>query len=214
MRQNPTAQEDIWLARIKRLLALAETGQHFTKDPFDRERYDEIAEMARDMMADLGGVPVAQIQGLFHKHQGGYATPSLDIRGAIIRDDRILLVRERSDGRWAMPGGFADIGSSPAENIEREVLEEAGLEVRAERLFAVRHKARHPYPLDPKDFYKLFFLCKQIGDSDPTTGPETSDVGFFPQDDLPELSPSRIIIEDILEAFKANAADQDYTVFD
>lgn len=214
MRQDPTAQEDIWLARIKRLLALSETGQHFTKDPFDRERYDEIAEIAHAMLADLGGVPVSQIQGLFHDHQGGYATPSLDIRGAVFRDGRILLVRERSDGLWAMPGGFADIGSSPAENIEREVLEEAGLNVRAERLFAVRHKARHPYPQDPKDFYKLFFLCRQIDNADPTSGLETSDAGFFPSDDLPELSPSRIILQDILEAFKAHYADQDYTVFD
>lgn len=206
--------EDTWLARAKRLLALSETGQHFTKDPFDRERYDEIAEMARAMLADLGRVPLAHLDGLFHDHQGGYATPSLDIRGAVIRDDRILLVRERCDGRWAMPGGFADIGSSPAENIEREVREEAGLKVRAERLFALRHKARHPYPQDPKDFYKLFFLCRQIGDSDPAPGLETSDVGYFSRDALPELSLSRVLHQDIADAFRAHEADQGYTVFD
>ncbi|WP_170331295.1 NUDIX hydrolase [Ruegeria arenilitoris] len=206
--------EDTWLARAKRLLALAETGQHFTKDPFDRERYDEIADMARAMLADLGQVPLSRIDGLISKHAAGYATPSIDIRGAIIRNERILLVRERSDGKWAMPGGFADIGSSPAENIEREVLEEAGLRVRARHLYALRHKARHPYPADARDFYKLFFLCDETGSDEPVAGEETSEADFFMLDTLPELSLTRSLRQDIEAAFEACRSSQNTTRFD
>ncbi|WP_298936988.1 NUDIX hydrolase [uncultured Ruegeria sp.] len=206
--------EDTWLARAKRLLALAETGQHFTKDPFDRERYDEIAQMARAMLADLGRVPLSRIDGLISEHAGGYATPSIDIRGALIRDGRILLVRERSDGKWAMPGGFADIGSSPAENIEREVWEEAGLRVRARHLYALRHKALHPYPADARDFYKLFFLCDEVGANVPQTGTETSEVAFFAPDALPELSQTRNLQQDIEAALEAQRSVPVETCFD
>ncbi len=206
--------EDTWLARAKRLLALAETGQHFSKDPFDRERFEEIAEIARAMLADLGQVPLSHIDGLISQHAAGYATPSIDIRGAVIRDGCILLVRERSDGFWAMPGGFADIGSSPAENIEREVWEEAGLRVRAGHLFALRHKARHPYPADARDFYKLFFLCDEIGDQAPTPGEETHDAAFFPPNALPDLSLTRNLGADIQAAFQSNAVGRTAAVFD
>ncbi len=206
--------EDTWLARAKRLLALAETGQHFTKNPFDRERYGEIADMARSMLADLGQVPVSRIEGLIGEHAAGYATPSIDIRGAVIRDQRILLVRERSDGKWAMPGGFADIGHSPAENIEREVQEEAGLHVRARHLYALRHKARHSYPADARDFYKVFFLCDEVEATHPVAGAETTDVAFFAADDLPELSLTRTIQSDILTAFKVAASDNPTAEFD
>ncbi|WP_174838814.1 MULTISPECIES: NUDIX hydrolase [unclassified Ruegeria] len=212
MRQDPTAIEETWLARAKRLLALAETGQHFTENPFDRERYDEIAVIARSMLADLGRVPLAHIEGLIPEHTAGYATPSVDIRGAVIRDGCILLVRERSDGKWAMPGGFADIGSSPAENIEREVWEEAGLRVEARQLYALRHKARHPYPADARDFYKLFFLCDPQNSREPKPGTETSDVAFFAPDALPELSLTRNIPADIQAAFSANTGHP--TTFD
>ncbi|WP_424832905.1 NUDIX hydrolase [Ruegeria sp.] len=214
MRQDPTAIEDTWLARAKRLLALAETGQHFTKNPFDRERYDEIAHMARAMLADLGQVPLSRIEGLISEHAGGYATPSVDIRGAVIRDAQILLVRERSDGKWALPGGFADIGSSPAENIEREVWEEAGLKVRAQHLYALRHKARHPYPADARDFYKLFFSCEEVDQRDPKPGSETSDAAFFKLDELPELSQVRTLRQDIVAAFQADITDRPCTLFD
>ncbi|CUK05188.1 NTP pyrophosphohydrolases containing a Zn-finger, probably nucleic-acid-binding [Ruegeria denitrificans] len=214
MRQDPTTLEDTWLTRAKRLLALAETGQHFTKDPFDRERYDEIASMAQAMLADLGRVPVSRIEGLISDHAGGYATPSIDIRGAVIRGGSILLVRERLDGLWAMPGGFADIGSSPAEDIEREVWEEAGLRVRAQHLFALRHKARHPYPPDARDFNKLFFLCDEDGTDTPQWGAETSDAAFFSLDKLPELSLVRNIHADVTAAFQAHSMGQPQTHFD
>ncbi len=206
--------EDTWLSRAKRLLALAETGQHFTQDPFDRERYEEVAGLARALLADLGDVPLSRIEGLVCEHAGGYASPGIDLRAAVIRKGRILLVRERSDGKWSMPGGFADIGSSPAENIEREVLEEAGLKVRATRLYALRHKARHAYPPDVRDFYKLFFLCEEAGQADPTAGEETSEAAFHALDALPDLSLDRNLEQDIQYAFQATRSDAAPTMFD
>jgi len=201
MCQEPTALEDIWLARAKRLLALAETGLHFCKDPFDHERYAEMAKMAREMLADLGQVPITRIEDLIGNHAAGYATPSIDVRGAVIRGDTILLVRERSDGKWAMPGGFADIGHSPAENTEKEMWEEAGLKVKASVLYALRHKAKHPYPADTRDFYKIFFLCKELSDDKPVPGAEVSEASFFHKDALPDLSLTRVIQSDIAGAF-------------
>ncbi|MEX0286856.1 MAG: NUDIX hydrolase N-terminal domain-containing protein [Paracoccaceae bacterium] len=199
--------ENAWLARIKRILAIAETGRNFTSDDFERERYDELSAIARGMLADLGSVPLNRIDGLVPEYTAKYATPSIDVRGAVIRGDRILLVREKLDGKWSLPGGFADIGYSAAENTEKEVFEEAGLQVRAERLYALRHKAKHAaYPPDVRDFYKLHFLCREEAEVDPEIGPETTDVGFFTADALPVLSLGRIMEQDITDAFAAHAA--------
>ena len=195
--------EQLWLGYTKRLLALATTGQGFTRDPFDRERYDEIAQIAAAMIADLGSVPLNRIQDLVPDYLAQYATPSIDVRGALIEDGRILLVQEKSDGRWALPGGFADIGFSAAENIIKETREEAGIAVSATRLYAVRHKARAPYPPDPRDFYTFRFLLRRDARADPIAGHEVSDVRFFAPDDLPPLSATRTIQKDIDEAFEA-----------
>ncbi|MBE1284213.1 MAG: NUDIX domain-containing protein [Rhodobacteraceae bacterium] len=206
--------EDVWLARAKRVLALAQSGLHFTTDEHDRERYVELTELALAMLADLGNVPLSRITELISPHAAGYATPSIDVRGALIRDGKVLLVREKSDGRWALPGGFADIGHSPAENVEKEIWEEAGLLVEATRLYALRHKARHAYPADTRDFYKLFFLCTEQGTASPEPGSETADARFFDPAALPELSEGRVILADIEQAFESHASADPTTVFD
>lgn len=144
--------EDIWLARAKRLQAIATSGLHFTDNGYDRERYEELAAIANAMLADLGNVPVARIEGLISASAQGYATPHVDVRGAVIEEGRILLVRERTDDKWALPGGFADIGHSPGENVAKEIREEAGIEVTARHLYHLRHMARHGYPADARDF--------------------------------------------------------------
>jgi ADP-ribose pyrophosphatase YjhB (NUDIX family) len=193
--------ESIWLTYAKRLQAIASTGLHFSKDPFDRERYAEVAEIAHAMLASLGDVPVERILGLVSDFAKGYATPKVDVRAAVIEGDAILLVQERSDGLWTLPGGFADVGRSAAENVEKEVLEEAGLTVRVEALYGLRHKAKRPYEPDARDFYKLFFLCGQEGEVSPAPGPETSDARFFRRGALPPLSRARVVEEDIEAAF-------------
>ena len=193
--------EPEWLTFGKRLQAIASTGLHYAADAFDRERYEEVASIATAMLASLGGVPLARIEGLVPDFAQGYATPRVDVRGALIENDAILLVRERSDGRWALPGGFADVGLSAARNVEKEIAEEAGLLVKADRLYGIRHKAASDYAADVRDFYKLFFLCRRTGHGTARPGTETSDARFFARDDLPTLSHGRTIERDISAAF-------------
>jgi ADP-ribose pyrophosphatase YjhB (NUDIX family) len=206
--------EPQWLAYAKRLHAIASTGLHFTRDQFDRERYEEITSIANEMLATLGTVPIERIEGLVSDFARGYATPKVDVRGALIEGNSILLVRERSDGLWTLPGGFADVGRSAAQNVEKEMHEEAGLHVSARRLYGVRHKAGASYPPDVRDFYKMFFLCDRVGNSRPRPGTETSEVRFFPLDELPPLSTARVIQADIEAAFSFAAEPQRPAFFD
>lgn len=193
-----------WLHAVKRLAALAETGLHYGAADFDRERYAELREIATAMAAALADAPPEAMAGLIGDHTAGYATPKVDVRAAIRDGDRLLLMRERTDGRWAMPGGFADVGLSPRENVEKEVREEVGLTVRATRLYHLRHKAKGAYEPDFRDFYKLFFLCEVEGTPDPRPGPEALEVGWFTADAWPPLSTGRTTAEDCARALTAS----------
>jgi len=206
--------EDLWLKRAKRIQAIASTGLHYTDNDYDRDRYRELAALAQTMLADLGQVPVSRIPNLFPDFAKGYATPLIDVRGAVIRGDRILLVRERTDGKWCLPGGFADVGLSAAENVVKEISEEAGLQTTAEHLFLIRHKARHPYTPDARDFYKMFFLCREARETPPVAGHETLEAAFFALDHLPALSQGRTIQADITSAMEAHRGPQTSTLFD
>ena len=206
--------EDTWLQWAKRLQGLASTGLHYCRDEFDRERYAEIAGIANEMLARLGNVPLDRIEGLVPDFAEGYATPKVDVRGAVFENDKVLLVREASDGLWTLPGGFAEIGTSPAENVEKEIREEACLDVSAIAVYSIRHKARHPYPPDSRDIYKLFFLCEPRGDGTPKAGHETTAAGFFGLDDLPALSTSRVLEQDIAAAFAYRANPDEPLLFD
>ena len=195
-----------WLTYAKRLQAIASTGLHFANDPFDRERYAEVASIANGMLAALGDVPLERIKELVPDFARGYATPRVDVRGAVVVNDAVLLVREKSDGLWALPGGFADVGRSAADNLVKEVREEAGLRVSVRRLYGVRHKAGGGYPPDVRDFYKMFFLCEPLDDASLRAGAETSEARFFGREELPPLSLGRTIPADLATAF-AHAAD-------
>ena len=206
--------EDFWLKHAKRLQALASTGAHFGDDPYHQERYGEIATIAHELLGALGGVPLTAVAGAFDDFGSSYATPKVDVRGAVFDGDRILLVQERSDGLWTLPGGYADVGLSPAENVVKEIQEEAGLSCRAARLFALRHKARHGYTPDARDFYKLFFLCECDGPAEPRAGLETQAAAFFERAALPALSQGRVITADIDEAYRARDNPLHVPVFD
>lgn len=193
--------EDRWLTLAKRLQAIASTGAHFSEDEYHRERFAEVGAIANEMLASLGRVPIERIEALVSDFATGYATPKVDVRGALIEEDRILLVQERSDRRWTLPGGFAEVGHSPAENVAREFLEEAGIVVAVRSLYSVRHKARQPYEPDARDFYKLFFLCERSDRATPLAGKEVVDARFFARADLPPLSLGRVVAADIEAAF-------------
>ncbi len=198
----------------KRLHGIASTGLFFGADEFDKERYQEISDIATAMLAALGDVPLERVPQLFPDHGQGYATPKVDVRGAVMRDDRILLVREKSDGLWTLPGGYADVGISAADNCVKEISEEATLKVKATQLYAVRHKAKHPYNQDPRDFYKFFFLAEELAEQEPKAGYEVEAAEFFPRDGLPELSKGRVIAADISAAFDCRDDPAYLTVFD
>jgi len=195
--------EHRWLTWAKQLQGIASTGLFFGKDPYDNERYEQISDIANGMLALLAETPIERIESLVSDFAKGYATPRVDVRGAVIRDHKILLVKDGTDGLWTMPGGFADIGLSPSENVIKEVWEEANLSVTAEGLYGIRHKAKHNYDPDVRDFYKLFFVCSADTDAEPTpSGLETTEVGFFTRDELPMLSSGRVLAKDVFNAFE------------
>lgn len=201
-----SALEPIWLRFAKRLHAIASTGSHFTEGEFDRERYSEIGEIALQMLSLLGNVPVEVVDSLFPDFGFGYATPRIDVRGAIIHNGQVLLVQEKSDGKWTFPGGYAETGVTLSANVLKEIHEEAGVTCEVVRLMGVRHKAAHAYKPDIREFYKIFLLCRMLPGQEPKAGVETRDARFFPLDALPPLSTGRTIHKDIEAAafYRAN----------
>lgn len=193
--------EPKWLEWAKSLSAIAQNGLTFTENEYDIERYKQVREIAAQMMAENSDADLEFIKDLF-KNVEGYQTPKVDVRGVVFKDDKILLVKEKIDGGWTLPGGWADPNESPAEAAEREVFEESGFKVKAEKVLAVydRSKQGH-YPPFPFHIYKIFFLCSLIGGSK-RNSIETTGVDFFDSDNIPELSWSRTTEKEIHRFFE------------
>ncbi|CCH32532.1 NUDIX hydrolase [Actinosynnema sp. NPDC047251] len=176
-----------------RLLATAQNGLTYADDPYDRERYQEVRRAAEGLLALVATGDLREVRRIVALDTG-HATPKVDVRGAVFDPGgRVLLVRERSDGRWTLPGGWCDVLESPAEAVAREVREESGLTVRVAKLVAVLDRERQGHrPRFPYHVHKLFFLCDEEsrGEPDPT---EISAVDWFALDALPELSTSRVL---------------------
>ena len=191
-----------WLLWARELQAVAQIGLTFSQNPYDRERYEQMRALAAKMMAEYSDSDLVAIEGLF-SDQIGYATPKIDVRGAIFRDREVLLVSEIIDGgRWTLPGGWADVNETPSENAVREVREEAGFAVKTTKLAMVCDRDKlgltRPYPFH---IYKLFFLCEIVGKSAKKEG-ETGDARFFAIDALPELSTDRTLPQQILRLYE------------
>ena len=201
-----------WLEWAKKLQAIAQNGLTYTENPFDMERYRGIREIAAEMMASYSEKDARYILDLFAGEVGA-ATPKVDVRGAVFKHNKILLVRERSDGLWALPGGWADVGESPRESVEREVYEESGFQTRAIKLLAVYDRNRHPHPPSPYYVYKLFFQCELVSGK-PKASIETMDAAFFRENNLPELSCSRVTPSQIAQLFEYARHPEWYTSFD
>jgi ADP-ribose pyrophosphatase YjhB (NUDIX family) len=182
--------EPQWLIIARELRAIAQTGLTFTIDRFDRQRYERVRELAAKMLAQGSGENYEVIIEIL-REGWGYATPKVDVRGAAFVDDRVLLVREIGDGKWTLPGGWADVNQSAAECVVREIAEESGFTANALKLAAVRDYQRsgHP-PRNVDSIYKMFFICEITGGS-PRASDETSEVAFFSRDALPPLSLGR-----------------------
>lgn len=200
-KENPVRlSESTWLTQLKRLHAIAESGLAFSPEPFDVERYQEISLIVRQMLANITQLPIEPVNSLITPYHRRYVTPQVEVRGALFHENKVLLVREKSDGKWTLPGGYADVGLTPVENICKEVQEEANVIVDNCSLVSIRRKGSGPYDADIREFYKLIFLCHCTGDIEPKGGHETDEAEFFSLNDLPILSTGRTIVRDIFDA--------------
>jgi ADP-ribose pyrophosphatase YjhB (NUDIX family) len=188
------------LAHIRKIAAIAQAGLTYSTGPFDRERYEVLQRLAEEMLSELSDVDPAITKSIFES-ENGYTTPKVDVRAAVFKDGKILLVKERSDGLWTLPGGWADVNESPSEAVEKEVREEAGYEVKATRLMAVLDRDRHGAPPLLWHVYKLFFECKLIGGERIQSSIETDGVEFFGPDAIPSLSLTRVMPSQIERLF-------------
>ncbi len=201
-----------WLDWAREIQALAQTGYHYSEDEYHRQRYHRLSEIAVEIISQHTNLNPDRLQDVFD-HQAGYATPRVDARAAIFQDSRLLLVRERMDGGWTLPGGWADVGDMPSQAAEREAWEEAGYRVKARKLIGV-YDANRTGPLEIFHAYKLVFLCDLLS-GEPRPSSETSEVAFFSLDEIPEhLSGERTRPRHILDAFKARANPDLPTFFD
>ena len=196
---------DHWLHWAQRLQAVAQNGLTFAQNEFDRERYRQISQIAAEMLAVGSDTPMDVIQSLFDA-QAGYATPKVDVRGVVFRDDKLLLVREKLDGgRWTLPGGWADVGEPPTLATEREIQEEAGYTAKAVKLLALydRHKQGHPYYAFHA--YKAFFLCELVSETQNLiANVETEETGWFAEAELDglDLSIGRVTLKQLKRFFE------------
>jgi ADP-ribose pyrophosphatase YjhB (NUDIX family) len=194
--------EPPWVAWAQRLQALAQNGLTYNTNPFEIERNHAIQRVAEEMLAAGTGLDPGALHDLF-AGEVGHATPKVDVRGAVFQDDTILLVKERADGRWTLPGGWVDVGEPPSRAVEREVVEASGYETRAVPLPALydRNHPQHAHPPHPFHIYKLFFRCELLGGA-PTHSIETDGVDFFREDALPPLSLGRVTPAQIAHLFE------------
>jgi ADP-ribose pyrophosphatase YjhB (NUDIX family) len=187
--------EPSWLVMGRELRAIAQIGLTFSRDPFDRQRFERIRELAASLIASGSDEDPGKVLDLF-RQDAGYATPKVDVRGAAFRDGRVLMVREVSDGGWTLPGGWADVNQTAAECVVREIAEESGFIARPVKLAAVHdYRKRHP-PRHVDSIYKLFFICELTGGS-ARSSDETSEVAFFSRDEVPALSLGRTTADQI-----------------
>ncbi len=178
------------LQLAKQVQAQAENGLHFSENDYDLDRYQILEEISLRMLTLITGLPAETIE-VSTPERNGYRTPKVDVRIVIFNDqDEILMVKERVDSRWSLPGGWCDVGYTPTETAEKEAEEEAGIKVKVSRLLAVFDKKCHDHPEDLFYSYKIFLEC-EAENYEISTGMETLDVGFFKQDELPELSTPR-----------------------
>ena len=206
-----------WLHWAQRLQAIAQTGLTFAVNDFDRDRYGQIASIAAEMMTAGGMGEVDGLQKLFEQQQG-YSTPKVDVRGVVIHNDQLLLVREKlDDGRWTLPGGWADVGESPALATEREIEEEAGYTARAVKLLALYDRNKHDHPPYIFHAYKVFFRCELVNEVQHlVANVETEETGWFaePELDALELSIGRVTLKQLKRFFEHDRHPDWPTEFD
>lgn len=190
-----------WLQWAQEIQALAQSGLAYTENPFDAGRYKALSRIAAEMMAAKTGAELEEVLPVFEA-QSGYATPKLDVRGVVFRDDKILMVRELADGgKWTLPGGWVDVNTPPSKAVQKEVREEAGVIVQATKVLAVYDRNLHGHPHYPFHTWKIFILCDLLSEATPDPL-ETAEPSWFGERSLPELSVNRVTAEEIRRMFE------------
>ena len=191
-----------WIDYVKEIQAIAQSGLTYTDNAYELERYTRLRELSVEMMSHYTDTSPEKVAALF-TNEKGYQTPKVDVRAVVFSENKILMVRETTDNRWSIPGGFADIGYSPKEVAVKETFEESGYRVKPNRLLAVLDRRFHGHPESPHHLYKIFILCDIIG-YEKIHSIETSDVGFFGANELPTLSSGRITTDQLKLLFEYN----------
>lgn len=201
-----------WLEWATRLQSIAQAGLTFGENRYDLDRYNQIRAISVEILREYTGISYEKIENLFTS-ETGYQTPKVDIRASVIRDNKILMVKEKIDGAWSLPGGWADVNTSVSESAARECLEEAGALVRPERIIAIHQADRHydfPYPYT---VYKIFVECSLV-EINFRENTETLEAGFFAPGSLPPLSTERNTREQIEMCFGAGKKEVFEALFD
>jgi ADP-ribose pyrophosphatase YjhB (NUDIX family) len=201
-----------WLEWAREIQALSQTGLHYSHDEYEIQRYQRLIEIAAEIVQSHAGLPKEPMIENF-SWQPGYATPKIDVRGAVVQDGKILLVQEKMDQRWCMPGGWGDVGEIPSNMVAREVWEESGFEVKPTKLVGVYDANRDGRPLQFFHAYKIVFLCEILsGFARPSE--ETLAVDFFDFDKLPPLSSSRTNERHLADVLAHYRDKSQATIFD
>jgi ADP-ribose pyrophosphatase YjhB (NUDIX family) len=204
--------ENKWLLWAAQLQSIAQAGLTYGADKYDLDRYEKIRTIAVEILHEYTDIDHMKLIELFAS-ETGYQTPKVDIRASIISDGKILMVKEKEDGRWSLPGGWADVNTSVSESAKRECLEEAGAVVVPKRLIAVQLANRHNNLNFPYTVYKIFVEC-ELAEIFFMENTETLGAAFFEQDDLPALSTNRNTAEQIRMCFEAKGQELFETIFD
>jgi ADP-ribose pyrophosphatase YjhB (NUDIX family) len=200
-----------WLKWAREIFSISQSGITYSGNPYDIERYKRLQAITAEIIESQSEISREAALDSFSM-QAGYITPKVDVRGAVVKDGKILLVQERADGNWALPGGWADLGDSPASMVEREIWEESGFRVKAEKVVAVID-ANRIQPMEFYHAYKIIFLCRLL-EGEPRTSYETLAVDFFAFDQLPALSPYRTSQSMLHEVFAHVEDPHRPTMFD
>jgi ADP-ribose pyrophosphatase YjhB (NUDIX family) len=201
-----------WLYWASQLQSIAQAGLTFGADRYDLDRYEMIRSIAVDILHEYTEIDHARIRDLFAS-ETGYQTPKVDIRASVFKDNRILMVREKVDGNWSLPGGWADVNSSVSEGAVKECFEEAGAVVKPKRIVAIHLANKHNNPTLPYTIYKIFVECELI-ETNFAENTETLEADFFELDHLPVLSTDRITVAQIRMCYEARNSEHFETVFD
>ena len=192
------------------LQSIAQNGLTYTKDLFDKERFERIRDISAEIMAMKTGFPIEKVKDLFC-NEVGYQTPKLDTRAVIFNEDKILLVKEK--GKWSLPGGWVDYNESVASNTVKEVKEEAGLDVDPIRVIAIQDRNKHNFPKYAYGICKVFVLCMVKGGGFQPNN-ETIESDYFPLDNLPVLDEDKNIYSQIKMCFDAYRSEKWEVIFD